>query len=38
MWDLLDPGNESVSPALAGGFFTNEPPQGSPCASLFIIF
>ena len=23
--DLLDPGIESVSPALAGGFFTTEP-------------
>ena len=25
-WDLPDPGIESVSPALAGGFFTTEPP------------
>ena len=24
--DLPDPGNEPVSPALAGEFFTNEPP------------
>ena len=24
--DLLHPGIESVSPALAGGFFTTEPP------------
>ena len=24
--DLLDPGIEPVSPALADGFFTNEPP------------
>ena len=24
MWDLLDPGIEHVSPALAGGFFTKE--------------
>ena len=24
MWDLLDPGIEPVSPALAGGFFTRE--------------
>jgi len=25
-WDLLDPGIKSMSPALAGGFFTTEPP------------
>jgi len=25
--DLPDPGNEPMSPALAGEFFTNEPPQ-----------
>jgi len=25
--DLLDPGIEPVSPALAGGFFTTEPPE-----------
>ena len=24
--DLLNPGIEPTSPALAGGFFTNEPP------------
>ena len=24
--DLLDPGTEPMSPALAGGFFTTEPP------------
>ena len=24
--DLLNPGNEPASPALAGGFFTTEPP------------
>ena len=27
--DLTSPGNESVSPALAGGFFTTEPPEKS---------
>ena len=27
--DLLDPGIEPVSPALAGGFFTLEPPGKS---------
>ena len=25
-WDLSGPGTESMSPALAGGFFTPEPP------------
>ena len=25
-WDLPDPGIESTSPALAGGFFTTDPP------------
>ena len=32
MWDLPGPGIESVSPALADGFFTTEPlgNQGSP--------
>ena len=25
--DLPDPGIEPVSPALAGGFFTTEPPK-----------
>ena len=25
-WDLPDPGIEPMSPALAGGFFTLEPP------------
>ena len=28
-WDLPGPGNEPVSPALAGGFFTTEP-SGKP--------
>ena len=28
--DLPDPGTEPRSPALAGGFFTTEPP-GKPC-------
>ena len=26
MWDLPGPGIKPVSPALAGGFFTTEPP------------
>ena len=32
MWDLLRPGLEPVSPALAGGFFTTELP-GKPSSS-----
>ena len=38
MWDLPGPGIEPVSPALAGGFFTTEPP-GKPqllTSSLFL--
>ena len=27
MWDLLGPGIETVSPALAGRFLTNRPPE-----------
>ena len=27
MWALPGPGSELVSPALAGGFFTIEPPE-----------
>ena len=33
MWDLPGPGLEPVSPALAGGFLTTEPP-GKPGTSL----
>ena len=33
MWDLPGPGFEPVSPALAGRFFTTEPP-GKP---LFLL-
>ena len=33
MWDLLGPGLEPVSPALAGGFLTTAP-QKSPCSAL----
>ena len=29
-WDLPRPGTELASPALAGGFFTTEPPGLSP--------
>ena len=33
--DLPDPGIEPATPALAGGFFTTEPP-GKPPASIII--
>ena len=36
MWDLHDPGMEPVSPALAGEFFTTEPP-GKPKKHFFIL-
>ena len=35
MWDLSGPGIEPMSPALAGGFFTTEPP-GKPPDPSFI--
>ena len=35
MWDLPRPGIESVSPALAGGFFTTGPPGGR-CVQDFM--
>ena len=34
--DLSDPGIEPVSPALAGGFFTAEPP-GKPSESVELM-
>ena len=44
MWDLPGPGLEPVSPALAGGFLTTEPPgKPSPppfwgrCAGLLAV-
>jgi len=36
MWDLPGP-EKTVSPALAGGFFTTEPP-GKPLANIFEVF
>ena len=36
MWDLPGPGLEPMSPALAGGFLTTEPP-GKPLISIFIF-
>jgi len=35
--DLPDPGIESTSPAMAGGFFTTEPPGKPLQISIFII-
>ena len=37
MWDLPRPGLEPVSPALAGGFLTTEPPGKSPGTKLLKI-
>ena len=35
--DLPDPGNEHASPALAGRFFTTEPPARVQCYLLLVI-
>ena len=37
MWTLSEPGIEPVSPALAGGFLTTEPPEKSTLCLLFEI-
>ena len=37
MWDLPGPGIEPMSPALAGGFFTTEPPGKSWGCLLFAL-
>jgi len=42
MWDLPRSEIEPVSPALAGGFFTTEPPLASLnneafCSKIFIV-
>ena len=34
--DLPDPGIEPMSPALAGGFFTTEPPE-KPEDLVFVV-
>ena len=34
--DLSNPGIESLSPSLAGGFFITEPP-GKPCSSRYLV-
>ena len=36
IWDLPRPGIEPMSPALAGGFFTTEPP-GKPCTEVLNL-
>ena len=36
MWDLPGPGIEPASPALAGGFFTTEPP-GKPHRRILLF-
>ena len=38
MWDLPRPGLEPVSPALAGGFLTTEPPRKSLLSTFVISF
>ena len=38
LWDLLGPGMEPMSPALAGGFITTEPPGKPLIAVLHYIF
>ena len=35
--DLPDPGTEPVSPALAGGFFTTEPPGKPKIIGMVLI-
>ena len=36
--DLPDPGMEPLSPALAGGFFTIEPPEKPGISKIFNVF
>ena len=38
MWDLLGPGMDPVSPALAGGSFTTEPPGQLPIVCFCLHF
>ena len=38
MWDPPSPGIELTSPALAGGFFTTEPPGKCPMACFLFCF
>ena len=38
MWNLSKPGIESVSPALAGGFSTTEPPGKPQSGNLKVTF
>ena len=36
--DLLSPGTEPTSPALAGGFFTTDPPGSPNCHSSYFTY
>ena len=36
MWDILGPGAKPVSPAMAGKFFTFEPP-GKPLSQTYFL-
>ena len=36
--DLLSPGTEPTSPALAGGFFTTDPPGSPNCHSSYLTY
>jgi len=38
MWNLPEPGIEPVSPSLAGGFFTTEPPGNLPAPATISFF
>ena len=38
MWDISGPGVELIFPALAGGFFTTEPPGKPPDFFEFHFF
>ena len=38
MWNLPDPGTEPTSPALAGRFFTTEPPGEAPSRPRCFFF
>ena len=38
MCDLPGPGMEPLCPAVAGGFFTTEPPGKAPMWTIFKVF
>ena len=37
MWNFLSPDIDPMSPALAGGFFTTEPPEKPCCFYLAVL-